>query len=205
MDLCSEASYLPPVEFLVVGRDAAAFDDGDHELHERHQTYMDSWSARFVARGPVLSDDGSRHAGSVHIVRASDLPAARGFAFDEPYAQAGWYADITVAPYISCLRGTMWDRPSSGTDPSTLVRATWAPRPHEVGLVARLADLLAPQHPPWLFAGLVLDADGSGSVGFAAGVDLPQDDAADRASPVLAAAATWAFELSTDRWRRGGR
>lgn len=194
------------MEFLVIGRDAATFGFGPDELHERHQTYMDSWSGRFIARGPLLSHDGGRHEGSLHIVSAADMDTACRFALDEPYALAGWYADIAVSPFVSCLEGTMWERPVPNADrPSTFVQATWAPQVHEKELVERLADLLAREDPPWLFAGIVVNADASRSVGLAAGVDLPQHQAADRTRTALAAATRWSYELGTDRWRRGGR
>ncbi len=48
--------------FLIHGRDAAEFGHGEHPLHEVHQDYMDQWASKLVARGPTLSEDGSRHA-----------------------------------------------------------------------------------------------------------------------------------------------
>ena len=53
---------------------------------------MDGWADVLVARGPVLSNDGERHAGSVHVVDLPDLAAAHRFADEEPFARAGWYS-----------------------------------------------------------------------------------------------------------------
>ena len=63
------------MEFLVIGQDAAIFDYGSHELHEQHQVYMDSWSDRLIARGPLLSADDppvdARRTGAALISGAS--------------------------------------------------------------------------------------------------------------------------------------
>jgi uncharacterized protein YciI len=194
------------MDFLVMGQDAATFDYGPNERHEEHQAYMDSWSDRLVARGPLLSDDGTRHVGSLHLVSTTDLASARRFALEEPYARAGWYAGVTVSPFVSCLAGTMWDRPAVAPDhPSSFVYAAWAAPPAENGLFERLARRLAGQaDPAWLFAGILLD-DAARPAGLAGAVDLPQDEAADRIRAVLTYVTGQACQLTTHRWARGGR
>ena len=80
------------MHFLVLGVDGPEFDgELEAELPEEHQRYMDGWADVLVARGPVLSNDGERHAGSVHVVDLPDLAAHR-FADEEPFAQ------VTVEP-----------------------------------------------------------------------------------------------------------
>ena len=75
------------MHFLVLGVDGPEFDgELEAELPEEHQRYMDGWADVLVARGPVLSNDGERHAGSVHVVDLPDLAAHR-FADEEPFAQ----------------------------------------------------------------------------------------------------------------------
>ena len=81
------------MHFLVLGVDGPEFDgELEAELPEEHQRYMDGWADVLVARGPVLSNDGERHAGSVHVVDLPDLAAAHRFADEEPFAQ------VTVEP-----------------------------------------------------------------------------------------------------------
>ena len=117
------------MHFLVIGHDGPTFGIADRDVDEEHQAYMDGWLPRLLARGPLLSEDGEEHRGSIHVVEADDIEAARAFATEEPYAAEGWYDEVTVTTYLPLLPGTMWDRPRPprGTR-SSFVRATWTPR-----------------------------------------------------------------------------
>jgi uncharacterized protein YciI len=167
------------VHVLVLGRDGPQFVHEEHPLHEEHQAYMDRWQPRLLARGPLLSPDGDEHQGSVHVVRVDDPHMGHAFAFEEPFAAAGWYAAVTVTPYLPLTDGTMWDRPRAprGTR-SSFVTATSTP---------------GGTYDDWVFAGSLLDADGL-VVGFAGALDLTEHEAAARVPGA---------EVS--RWRRGGR
>lgn len=59
--------------FFIHGRDRAGVADLLDALSDRHWTYLDGFADRLVARGPTLSDDGTQHTGSTHVV---DLPIA---------------------------------------------------------------------------------------------------------------------------------
>src|SRR5437868_2196856 len=89
-----------PMLYLVYGRDGDQFDVGPDadDRHEAHQTYMDGWLPRLIARGPTLSADGEQHTGSVHVVEVDSLSAARRFASEEPYARTGWQPEVSVHP-----------------------------------------------------------------------------------------------------------
>ena len=178
------------MHFLVIGHDGPTFGIADRDVDEEHQTYMDGWLPRLLARGPLLSEDGEEHRGSVHVVEAEDLRAARVFATEEPYAAEGWYDEVTVTTYLPLAPGTMWDRPRPprGTR-SSFVRATWAPRPHS-GAV--LGD-------DWVFAGTLLAETGD-DIGVAGALDLPEADAAATVQGLFQGA-----DLTVQRWRRGGR
>ena len=176
--------------FLVYGRDSAEF--GTRDLDEAHQTYMDGWLPRLIGRGPTMSPDGEEHTGSVHVVEVDDFEAARRFAAEEPYASAGWYDEILVAPFVPAVAGTMWDRPKPiDAHPSTFILATWAPVETEP---MRLDD------GDWLFAGLLLTEDLRSSIGFAGATDLSPADLPGRL--VLPGSQP---DIDTHRWRRGGR
>ena len=47
-----------------------------------------------ITRGPLLSDDGERHAGSVLLLDVPDMAAARALIEDEPFYKAGCYGDV---------------------------------------------------------------------------------------------------------------
>lgn len=189
------------MRFLVYGRDGIAFDYGPSDRHEAHQAYMDAWSSHLIARGPTLSPDGEDHTGSVHVIEVENADIARGFAFREPYAQAGWYADVSVTPMLASVDGTMWDRPVPPADqPSSFVRATWSPRPLDD--VASLHRRLSESSPDWLFAGLMLSDDQASSSGFAGSVDLSPAETGDRLRAALDMSPA---DLEIHRWSRGGR
>jgi uncharacterized protein YciI len=137
------------VQFFVYGIDEDGVDARLDELGEAHWAYMDRFAEQLVARGPTLSPDGTAHTGSIHILGASDLDAARRFASDEPFARAGLYSAVTVTPWHDALGGTMWDRPAAspqsahGADRGGAIRVRQAParrgraRDRRCGLRAR--------------------------------------------------------------------
>jgi uncharacterized protein YciI len=176
--------------FLVYGRDGDAFDYEPSERDEAHQAYMDGWLPRMIGRGPTLSPDGADHTGSVHVIDAEDLATAHRFASEEPYASAGWYAEVTVWPMRSVVEGTMWDRPPpAGDQVSSLVLATWQPRP---------IDAVHIEPMDWLFAGTLWSDDLRSTVGFVGAIDLPPAE-------TLEAARYWPGDVDVRRWQRGGR
>lgn len=167
---------------------------------------MDDWSSALVARGPTLSPDGSKHAGSVHVVNVDSLQTARSFAFAEPYAQAGWYASVTVLPMVSCIEGTMWDRPRPEPEqPSAFVTASWQP----IGLERSLADLLREEFTrggqPWLFGGLVLSDDLTEVCGLLGALDLAPQDADRQLTRLIDRTPAPPPLVEAQRWMRGGR
>jgi uncharacterized protein YciI len=83
------------MEFLVLGRGVPAPDDGDSTtLDEEHWAYMDRFT--FSLRGPLLTPDRTRWAGSVHVVEVPDLAAARAFAEQDPYHRAGSFVGVDI-------------------------------------------------------------------------------------------------------------
>ena len=49
--------------------------------------------------GPLLSEDGERMVGSMLIVEAADLAAARSFAEADPYRLAGVFESVDIRPW----------------------------------------------------------------------------------------------------------
>ena len=160
---------------------------------------MDAWLPNLIARGPTLSPDGEDHTGSVHVIEVDNADIARSFAYREPYARAGWYADVSVTPMVPAIDGTMWDQPRPAVDqPSSFLRASWSPRPLED--VASVRRRLAESS--WLLAGLLLTEDLASTSGVAAAVDLGPSDAADQLRACIDFDVP---ELEVHRWARGGR
>jgi len=103
------------MEFFCYHRDRPGSLALREELLEEHWSYMDRYATKIIARGPTLSSDGDSPTGSVHIVDLSDLAAARSFALDEPYYQAGVYRDVLLRRWRNVLGRTMWDFPGGRT------------------------------------------------------------------------------------------
>jgi uncharacterized protein YciI len=99
------------VEFFCYHRDRPGSVTLREALVEQHWSYMDRFQAEMIARGPTLAEDGDTSPGSVHIVDLPDPAAARAFAFDEPYYQAGVYRDVMLRRWRNLLGRTMWDFP----------------------------------------------------------------------------------------------
>src|SRR6266540_2496123 len=70
---------------------------------------MDGYAGAMIARGPTLTSDRQAATGSMHMVDLPDAEAARVFAFDEPYYQAGVFGEVLVRRWRNALGGTMWD------------------------------------------------------------------------------------------------
>ena len=75
-------------DYLVLEKDAAEVEDNLMRLVSAHWDYIDRFASQLVARGPLLSSDGQRHMGSVHIITSASLLDAQRFAKEEPYYQA---------------------------------------------------------------------------------------------------------------------
>jgi uncharacterized protein len=80
-------------------------------LAEAHWSFMDGYAEAMLARGPTLTPDRTRWTGSMHIVDLPDAQAARVFAFQEPFYQAGVYGEVLVRRWRNLLGRTMWQFP----------------------------------------------------------------------------------------------
>ncbi len=195
------------MQFLVRGRDGARFQQDDDDLHGAHQAYMDNWSAELVARGPTLSADGSQHTGSIHVLAVDDIRTAHTFAFEEPYARAGWFATVSVAPLLECVSGSMWDRPRPAPEQvSTFLHARWSPtRLDELDLDRLRQAFVDANGRPWLFGGLVTTDDGTEVKGAVGAIDHDPTDAERHFASITALTPVPVLSLDVHRWRRGGR
>ena len=97
------------MEFFCYHRDRPGSFALREELIEKHWAYMDGFAKEMIARGPTLSSDGETPTGSVHVIELPGPEAARAFAFNEPYYQAGVYRDVLLRRWRNTLGRTMWD------------------------------------------------------------------------------------------------
>jgi hypothetical protein len=111
--------------FYVYGQDRTDAGPAMADLTEAHWAYMDRFADRLILRGPTLSEDGTEHTGSVHVVDLPDQASAERFATEEPFQWAGLFQRVTVArPWSSGIAspaGTSpWSRGSGHRTPRNL-------------------------------------------------------------------------------------
>lgn len=177
------------MDFFCFHRDRAGAGLLRDDLREEHWSYMDRFADRLIARGPTFGTDGSV-SGSVHIVRVAGPAAARAFALDEPYWQAGVFRDVMLRRWDDLLGRTMWEFPNPRAD---------APRFLVIGLGGQRVG--QPQDPDAVIAcGGLLSDSGGARLGTAA---LVQADDAGAARAVLGA--DDGAEPEVHRWDFGGR
>ncbi len=64
-----------------------------------HLDYTMSEDSPVQIAGPILSDDGATMIGSILIIEADSLDAAKQWAELDPYARAGLFAQVEVHPW----------------------------------------------------------------------------------------------------------
>jgi len=108
------------MEYFVYCRNKQGVDALRKEHLEAHWSFMDQYDDRMIARGPTLNEDRTAPTGSMHIVDLESEEEARAFAYDEPYAQAGVFGDITILRWTNALKRTMWDFEGDDSEPRFL-------------------------------------------------------------------------------------
>ncbi|WP_431281006.1 YciI family protein [Humitalea sp. 24SJ18S-53] len=68
-----------------------------------HVAWLEAAAAQLVFVGPVLGPDGNP-CGSILIIEAESLEAARNFAAGDPYAAAGLFESTVVRGFRSVFR-----------------------------------------------------------------------------------------------------
>jgi uncharacterized protein YciI len=203
-DTRAESRYLRIVPFYVYAPDRPRVQDRLIELSEAHQSYMDRFADRLILRGPTLSDDGTEHTGSVHVVDLADRASAEQFAAEEPYWRAGLYREVTATRIVVLVNREVTPASRSYVAPSALVTGQWPPQPRTQGD----AELELPGDEPdarLRFAGLLVDDSQSAATGIVSVVTAPPDEALRVVEPLAARLAGEPVEMIAQRWRRGGR
>ena len=69
-----------------------------------HVAYLESLGDRLVIAGPFTEPDGETMNGSLIVVEAASLDAARNIAAGDPFAKIGLFASFEIRP--GCGRST---------------------------------------------------------------------------------------------------
>ncbi len=81
-----------------------AYDKPDHvalrlETRATHLEFIDKCGDQVKLAGPFLADDGETPVGSLLIIEAESLNAAKQWAELDPYARAGLFASVDIRPW----------------------------------------------------------------------------------------------------------
>jgi len=73
------------------------------KTREAHLAYARDARAKILLGGPLLSDNGQIMRGSLILIEAPDLAAAKQFAANDPYGKAGLFESVEIRPWRKVL------------------------------------------------------------------------------------------------------
>jgi len=85
--------------FLINARDKADSLDLRLATRQAHLDWAASLKDRIAMAGPVFLDDGTTMAGSTFVMSFDTLDEAHAWAAQDPYAVAGLFDRVEVAPF----------------------------------------------------------------------------------------------------------
>jgi hypothetical protein len=65
-----------------------------------HVEYLQSLGNRLVLAGPFTEPDGETMNGSLVVIDAASLDAARNIAAGDPFAKVGLFASVEIRPWL---------------------------------------------------------------------------------------------------------
>jgi uncharacterized protein len=65
-----------------------------------HLAYLKSLGETLVLAGPFTETDGQTMNGSLIVVEAASIDAARKIATNDPFAEAGIFASVDIRPWL---------------------------------------------------------------------------------------------------------
>ena len=66
---------------------------------DAHVAWLKSLAERTRIAGPFFDDAGEAMCGSIVVIEADDLAAARATFAEDPYAKAGLFASVEIRPW----------------------------------------------------------------------------------------------------------
>ncbi|MDZ4741128.1 MAG: YciI family protein [Alphaproteobacteria bacterium] len=68
-------------------------------MRASHLAYIDAQLRQVKIAGPFMSDDDQTMLGSLIVIEALDIAAARAFAAADPYALGGLFSTVDIKPW----------------------------------------------------------------------------------------------------------
>ena len=69
------------------------------DTRPKHLAFIEQHKAQVKLAGPFLGEDGATMTGSLIVIEAESLAAARDFAARDPYALAGLFQSVQIKPW----------------------------------------------------------------------------------------------------------
>jgi uncharacterized protein YciI len=93
-----EAAPEPTPRFLIIGHGKPGMNATRDSLLDAHRAYFidNGYQDRFLARGPLLSDDGTEWIGSAMVIEQPSRAAVEAMLAGEPYVRHGLYTTIEI-------------------------------------------------------------------------------------------------------------
>lgn len=84
--------------FLIIGHGKPGMSDARNRLLKARRRYFieKGYQERFIARGPLLSDDGTQWAGNAMMIGLPDRAAVEAMLAEDPCVRAGLYDSIEI-------------------------------------------------------------------------------------------------------------
>ena len=91
--------------FLILCTDKPGARDLRAATRPDHLAHLASGGVEVKLGGPWLDEADGGPLGSMLVVEADDIAAARAFAAEDPYAKAGLFASVEVSPWRLVMGG----------------------------------------------------------------------------------------------------
>ncbi len=85
--------------FACICKDAPNAGELRQQTREAHLEHLSDNADAVISAGALLNDDGSAPVGSLLIIEADSLDAARAMMDADPYTRAGVFADVQIRPW----------------------------------------------------------------------------------------------------------
>lgn len=66
---------------------------------DEHLAFIRDAGGMVRMAGPLMSDDGNRMAGSLLVIEAESLEAAKAWQANDPYQKAGLFGQVDIRPW----------------------------------------------------------------------------------------------------------
>lgn len=85
--------------FLIIAEDHIDKEIERETVREAHRAHLASAGSKLLASGAILASDGKTVVGGASLLDTDDEDEARRFEREDPYAQAGIRAKVTIIPW----------------------------------------------------------------------------------------------------------